>query len=298
MRCDQGTSGQRPGKTRGFTPPGLRALVVLAALLPAVGPNTARAETQTFGYLLAWGHLTLAEAEVSYRQSGSNYHLMGQGRTRGILELFFPWQGRARTEGLLSGRTRLPLVHQHEGIWKEKTRWTRVEWDGTAAPRTEARPPPDPEKVTPVPEASTVGTSDPFTALLSILDRLPATGRCDAEASVWDGRRRYNLSVSHLGEKTLVADRPWAYEGPAIGCALSYERIGGFWRERPDWRDPDEDAPGRRVVWVAEIAPERWVVVRAEMETRYGTVVGRLLPEGGLESERADAPATKAALFE
>ena len=30
--------------------------------------------------------LTLAEAEVSYRQSGSNYHLMGQGRTRGILE--------------------------------------------------------------------------------------------------------------------------------------------------------------------------------------------------------------------
>ncbi len=298
MRRDQVPSGQAPRKANGFRPPTPHALVVLAALLPVLGPSMARAETQTFGYLLAWGHLTLAEAEVSYRQSGASYHLMGQGRTRGILELFFPWQGRARTEGLLNGTARRSLVHQHEGVWKEKTRWTRVEWDGAAAPRTEAHPPPDPEKVTPVPEASTVGTSDPFTALLSVLDRLPATGRCEAEASVWDGRRRYDLSVSHLGEKTLVADRPWAYEGPAIGCALSYERIGGFWRERPDWRDPDEDAPGRRVVWVAEFAPEQWVVVRAEMETRYGTVVGRLLPEGGLESEDEDAPTTKAALSE
>jgi hypothetical protein len=270
----------------------------LAVLLVTLAAPPSRAETQTFGYLLAWGHLTLAEAEVSYQQSGSRYHLIGQGRTRGILELLFPWQGRARTEGLLSGETRLPLIHQHEGTWKEKSRWTRVEWDGTAAPRTEARPPPDPEEVTPVPEASTVGTSDPFTALLAVLDRLPATGRCEAEASVWDGRRRYDLTISHLGEKTLVADRPWAYAGPAIGCALGYERIGGFWRERPDWRDPEEDAPGRRVVWVAEIAPERWVVVRAELETSYGTVVGRLLPEGGLDSEDETGPTTKAALSE
>ena len=141
-------------------------------------------------------------------------------------------------------------------------------------------PPPDPEEVTPVPEASTVGTSDPFTALLAVLDRLPATGRCEAEASVWDGRRRYDLTISHLGEKTLVADRPWAYEGSAIGCALEFERIGGFWRERPSGRDPDENVSIRRVVWVAEIAPNRWALVRAEVETRYGTVVGRPLHDG------------------
>jgi hypothetical protein len=248
------------------------------------------------GYQVAWGHLTLVEAEISYGQSGSRYFLSGSGRTRGLFGLFFPWQGRADTEGLLQGEGRRPLAHRHEGTWKEKTRWTRVDWDGTAEPRTETRPPPDLEKVTPVPKASTVGTSDPFTVILTVLDQLAETGSCEAEAKVWDGRRRYDLSVTHMGEEKLIADRPWAFEGMAIGCAVDFERIGGFWRERTGWRDADENAPIRRMIWVAEIAPERWALVRAEIETPYGTVVGRLLPEGGLASDSETSPPTKAAV--
>lgn len=267
----------------------------LAGLL-GVGASTAsRAETLTLSYLVAWGHVTLAEAEVSYRQSGSRYHLVGSGRTRGLLDLLFSWRGRAETEGVVKAGGRQSLVHQHEGTSKKKTRWTRVAWNGAAPPETEARPPADPAKVTPVPAASTRGTSDPFTVLLSVLDRLAATGRCDAEAKVWDGRRRYDLSVTHLGVEDLAADRPWAYEGEAIRCALDYERIGGFWREAPGWRDPDDDAPIRRVIWAAEIAPDRWVLVRAEMETRYGTVVGRLLYGEDVETDPGTSPSAGAA---
>ena len=197
---------------------------------------------------------------------------------------------------MLQGDRRRPLIHRHEGTWKEKIRWARVDWDRKAEPRSEARPPPDLEKVTPVPEESTVGTSDPFTVLLSVLDQLAATGRCEAEAKVWDGRRRYDLSVTHLGQENLIADRPWAYEGTATKCALNYERIGGFWRETSSWRDLEANTPLRRVVWAAEIAPDRWALVRAEMETPYGTVVGRLVPEGGLKRDGESPPPAEAAL--
>ena len=269
--------------------------VGLSALLAALAPAPADAEELTFGYQLAWGNLTLADAEVSYRQSGSHYHLVSSGRTSGFLELFFSWHGRAETKGLLRADGRRPLLHRHEGVWEDKTRWTQVDWNGAAVPKTEAEPPPDLEVVTPVPDESVAGTSDPFTVLLSVLDRLAATGRCDAEAKIWDGRRRYDLSVTHLGEETLTADRPWAYEGDAVACALDFERIGGFWREAASWREPDETAPQRRVVWAAEAAPGRWVLVRAEMETRYGSVVARLLPEDGLESE-PEAPAPRGSI--
>ena len=250
--------------------------VALAGFLGALSPTAGRGENLSLSYVVAWGHVTLAEAEVSYRQSDARYHLVGNGQTLGVLDLLFSWQGRAETEGVLKAGVRQPLVHEHEGTWKRDTRWTRVAWDGAAAPRTDARPPIDPEKVTPVPTGSIVGTSDPLTALLSVLDRLATTGRCETEARIWDGRRRYDLSVTHLGAEILVADRPWAYQGPAIGCALEFERIGGFWRESSTRRD-DDDSPDRRVVWAAELAPDRWALVRAEVETRYGTVVGRLL---------------------
>ena len=257
----------------------------LAALLWCGDPAAARAETLTLGYLVGWGHVTLAEAEISFSQTDGRYRLSGTGRTRGLLELLFSWRGRAATEGERRREGRRPLVHEHEGTWNESTRWTRVDWNGAAPPRTEARPPPDPEQVTPVAAATIRGTRDPLTVILSLLDRLAATGRCEGEAKVWDGRRRYDISVSHLGEETLIADRPWAYAGNAVGCALDFERIGGFWRDRPGRRDGDESAALRRVIWAAEIAPGRWALVRAEVETRYGTVVGRLMVEDQDDSE-------------
>ncbi|MDX1576757.1 MAG: DUF3108 domain-containing protein [Kiloniellales bacterium] len=263
---------------------------VLATLIALPVAAAARAETVSLDYLVGWGHLTIAEAEVSFSQTESSYRLIGDGRTRGILDLFVSWTGRAETEGVLRTDGRRPLVHRNRGTWNENTRTTRVDWTGEAAPRTEAEPPPDLEKVTPVPEAATVGTSDPLTVVLSVLDRLAETGRCEAEAKIWDGRRRYDISVTHLGEERLVADRPWAYDGVATRCTLQFERIGGFWREQPRWRDPDEEgAPPSRTLWVAEIAPGRWTLVRAEVETSYGTVVGRLLAKGALESNAGPA---------
>lgn len=290
---DRGAAGSRSG-----TPGRPVVAAALAALCGLLAPAVVRAENLTLGYLVSWGHLTVAEAEVSYSQSESRYHLIGDGRTRGILDFFVSWTGRAETEGLLREDGRRPLVHRHQGTWNENTRRTQVDWDGVAAPRTEAEPPPDPEQVTPVPPASTRGTSDPFTVVLSVLDRLAASGRCEAEARIWDGRRRYDISVTHLGEETLAADRPWAYEGVATRCALDFERIGGFWREKPGLRDADEEAPYRRTIWAAEIAPGQWALVRAEVETRYGAVVGRLLSEGDLESTSDTSPPTETALVD
>ncbi len=258
----------------------LRRLVIrtgLAGLLGILGPAAIQAESLTLSYLVGWGHMTLVEAEISYSQSEIGYHLVSKGRTRGLLDLFFSWQGQAETEGLRLKEGRRPLVHEHEGTRKKKIRRTRVDWNGAAGPRTEAEPPSDLERVTPVPKSSIAGTSDPFTVILSLLDQLAATGRCEGEAKVWDGRRRYDLSVTHLGEEELIADRPWSYGGQAIGCALDIKRIGGFRREKPDWRSRDENAPTRRVVWAAEIESGHWALVRGEMETQYGTVVGRLL---------------------
>jgi len=224
------------------------------------------------------------------------YVLAGTGQSKGLFGLLFDWQGAARTEGIAAPGAQRPLSHRHEGVLNGDKRQTTVDWRGDGAPRARNEPPPDPDVVTPVPAASLRGTADPLTALLTVLDGVNRTGRCEAEAKIWDGRRRYDVSVTHLGEERLVADRPWAYEGLATRCALSFERIGGFWREQPRWRDAEKEGSAlSRTIWAAEIAPGRWALVRAEVETSYGTVVGRLLAEGSQESRRGMVSSTQAA---
>jgi len=266
-----------PGLLRRFV-----TCVGLAGLIAVSGAARVQSAPLTLQYLVGWGHMTLAEAEISYASAENLYFLKSAGRTLGLLEFFFPWQGQAETKGLLENGDRRPLRHTHEGTLDENTRWTQVDWDKAGRPRTEAVPRSDPQVVTEVPESSLAGTWDPFTAVLSLLDHLTRSGRCEGTARIWDGRRRYDIVVTHLGEEDLVADRPWSYDGPAVRCAMDFHRIGGFRRETPGGLTQDEDDAGQRTIWVAEIDPGQWVLVRAELETPYGTVVGRLRPGNNL----------------
>ena len=262
----------RPGHRRAA----LRASIPGALVLSLLLTLPASAETLSFEYQIEWGHITLGEASVSLTEEDGRYTLQGQGRTEGAFALLFDWRGRVRTEGIASNDERRSLWLSHEGVRNGKRLLTRVDWTEDGTPRTETDPPPDREEVTQVPARSTVGTSDPFTALMRVLDNLQKKGRCEGDARVWDGRRRYDLVVEHGGVEELVADRSWAYAGPTVKCRWSIDRIGGFWRQSSPWRVKDDE--GERWLWAAGIADGRFVPVRFEVETGFGTIVGRLRP--------------------
>ena len=260
------------------------ALAGTAALLAALLARAAAAETRDYAFQIAWGNVTLAEARVQMSRLGERYSVHGAGRTEGPLAFFIDWQGESRTEGLAAdGRVR-PLRHSHRGTWNDEARRTEIDWNVAGTPRVSNVPPPDEAEVTPVSEDSTLDTVDPFTVILMAVRALETKGRCELEAKVWDGRRRYDLTIEHAGRAILEADRPWAYAGPSIECRLSIQRIGGFRREAGRWKAKDDS--GERTLWVADLGRGRYAPVRAELETAFGTVVGRLRPEPA-------APATK-----
>ncbi len=265
----------------------IAGIVALSTLALAVGPP-ASATTTDLRYQVAWGHLTVAEADVSVKEALDRYLVSSAGQTTGAIGLLFDWRGSARTEGLLDTGERRPLLHRHLGNFNGERRETQVRWQEASRPRTEVSPPPDLEEVTPVAEETVVGTADPFTALLHVIDGLRRTGRCEGEAKVWDGRRRYDLKVNHGGTVALQADRPWSYAGPAVICLLDYTRIGGFRRERPSWSTEKEDS--RRAVFVAEITEGNWIPVRAEIETLLGRVTARLIADRPREQPEASPP--------
>ena len=86
----------------------------------------------------------------------------------------------------------------------------------------------------------TAATIDPASAMLTLMETLGNTGRCDATVKVFDGKRRYNLASRHAGEVELRATKYAPYVGPATECRVGFERLAGFREGRLGRRYPDE----------------------------------------------------------
>ena len=124
--------------------------------------SAAEAANLELSYQIAWGHISLGEAHLRLAESGRHYRLEGEGWTEGAIRLLFDWRGRAQTQGVRDAEGRRPLLHRHEGAWNGAHRVTQVRWGSPEAPfgppfelpRSDARPPPDLEEVTPIPPAT------------------------------------------------------------------------------------------------------------------------------------------------
>lgn len=253
------------------------ALFLFSAVSVAQTADLAADEQAELRYQVAWGNMTLAEAKVNYELREDRYEIEGSGESQGTLAFFFPWKGSARTVGLTTPDGYRVSRHDSEGSYDDKTRRTTVLWRSEEAPpELKLEPQPDLSEVTPVAQAETADTADPFTVLLSTLDKLEQGERCEAEARVWDGRRLYDLKIEHIGRAELMRDRPWTYSGSAIGCSLTYTPIGGFRRES-EWKDRQDEI--RRIIWVGRHANDKMVPVRIELTAPIGKFVGRLYTE-------------------
>ena len=92
----------------------------------------------------------------------------------------------------------------------------------------------------PLPADMTMATVDPPSAMVTLMETLGTTGRCDATVKVFDGKRRYNLISRHAREIELKPTRYAPFSGPAVECRVGIERIAGFRQGRFAKRYPDE----------------------------------------------------------
>ena len=61
---------------------------------------------------------------------------------------------------------------------------------------------------------------DPVSVLLETIQQLNENKVCSNEFLVFDGKRRYKVTVKHVDNENLPADRLWAYSGPAVHCQM------------------------------------------------------------------------------
>lgn len=228
-----------------------------------------------------FGGLHIGSARAVLERRGGAYRVSAEARARGLLEWFSQWRGRAESRGRLvdapgarAGVEPKPDLHRNRGEWRGDPRWSILTYDADGRVSAQDGSPPDPNELTPIPDGSTRDTIDPISAIVAMAEAMQDGGLCEATLQLFDGRRRFDLTVTDGGVRDFAPNDYSIFQGEARGCALEIERIGGFRIERSKYAETARD----RTVWVGRPIPGGPAVpVRLEVETAYGTAVVHLV---------------------
>ena len=213
------------------------------------------------------GPFYVMSAKAELRLAGADYRVATKAQSEGILSWFFEWRSEARSEGGRAGLELSPRRHAVDGRWNGEKRRIRLAYPGAGRIEFDVSPPPDGNERDPVPPELTVNTVDPLSATLKVLLGIARGGVCEGQFRVFDGRRRFDMTVLAGGRADLPRLHSSVFAGPAQRCEFRLKRIAGFWKNR--------DKPRRQVkqpvLWVA--SPMRNVPpvpVRFNAETDFG----------------------------
>jgi hypothetical protein len=255
----------------------------LAALMAFAAP--AVAEPLRAVYSVRGGGMQLMQVEAVFDiDASARYSLRAQWRTTGMARLFGSAQFNGGTEGRWVGTEPHPIRYSVEGTWRGEHRRTVLEYPA-GQPVLRARLPAEDLEREPVPEAMTRNTVDQLSAIARLVRLLAETGRCDGQASVYDGVRRVEMQARTAGRDRLF---PWttAWHGEATRCTFVGQQVAGFRRDDGGKaREPQEGT-----AWMAAPRPgDASIPVRLEIPSRLFGALTVYLMEAGPASAGSSA---------
>lgn len=229
-----------------------------------------------FVYVTEWGTTDVGVSSARWRIAENQFFMSGEFTTSGLAQLIADFAGYVsitseRHQEIWQGQQLVIASNWGSDTSLAETKWSE---DGHLA-TTLADPAPDLDKVYPIDVKMRAGVTDPFSVMMTMLNRLDAGKPCSGVFQIYDGRRRAELSFSDLGSKELAADRGFAFAGKTQVCGMVSRPLGGHRRNSRFTSDAPPD-PNKTKAYIARLGPGLMVPVRIEVDLFFGRVVSRL----------------------
>jgi hypothetical protein len=261
---------------------GALALILLMVALVAapMRANAAGGESAADGepvstveltYTLYMGGISLGKIDLSARIQGDGYRAVSTLETSGVVNAFWRAKIEASSRGTLIPTGVTPGVY--DAFSQSGSNPARREMT-----LTYGGPVPAVKSNRGIPEMSDdhkKATLDPVSAMVFLVtsSALQAQKPCSLQAPVYDGRRRYDVHMSHVRKQDVKMDNG-LYAGPVQVCRLRYTPVAG-----PRQRIYEGDKYPELDSWLTSAQsstdPERQFVVplRIFSQTQYGMFV-------------------------
>lgn len=249
----------------------------VAVLLATVLATGASAETRVKGkYSLSISGIKVGDLRFTGTIHAGRYELEGSGKIAGLPQFFTSFTGETASEGSITEDGITPKRHSIGYNTVKKDYETRIIFRERSVSGLDLEPPYKSKKSrVPVLEEHMTSVIDPLSAaVIPIPGDGPLLGPdvCDRTLSIFDGRERFDLSLTHKGLGQVSAREEGGYSGPVAICRVAYTPIAGHRRndryvERLASSDDIE-------IWFAPVEAERVLMFyRAAVPTPYGAAV-------------------------
>ncbi|MDE2184743.1 MAG: DUF3108 domain-containing protein [Alphaproteobacteria bacterium] len=175
------------------------------------------------------GGITIGKVDMDAKFIGDRYHVVSNLETSGVVNAFWQSQIQATSNGTLTDHLLQPSLYDsfYTGHSANHQEVSLTYEDGNPI-RLYANPPysttgyevkPDEKK----------GTFDPLSAVIYISSGVGADANnpCSVKAPVFDGRRRYNITLTKVKVDNVNMDNG-LYKGPAFVCSVEYKQVAGY----------------------------------------------------------------------
>ena len=245
--------------------------------IPAVqsANNTPDGSVYDFVYVTEWGATDVGVSVSRWRIAENQFFMTGEFNASGLVQLMADFSGHVNIKAIQDDESWQGQQLVIASNWGSQTSVTETSWshDGRIA-KTKTDPPPNLEEVHPIDADMLRDVTDPFSAMMAMLNRIDAGKSCSGVFQIYDGRRRAELSFSDLGIVELVPDRAFAFDGKAQLCGLVSLPLGGHRRKsRFTSGTPD---PSKTRAYIARLSTDLLVPVRIEVDLFFGQIVTRL----------------------
>jgi hypothetical protein len=245
--------------------PALFGLAVIAFAAAAGAEQPASLKLQYTGYLVDSPVLD-ARIEVARPPEGGPYRMSLSTGLIGALGDMVPFHFKASSLGRDEEVGLQPSSYRSETSIYDNRQSVALSYgpDGNV---TLTDDPPTEEGQEAVAQGGLAGTIDPLTAALAIVVKVSERGSCTGKFRIFDGARRYALSLSPGPEGVATPRLPVAPKAKAMACDAAVDLVSGF----PQYAINAGMYPTTARFWLARgIAGSAPVLLRLEAESGLG----------------------------
>jgi hypothetical protein len=243
-------------------------LLAIAATVPAQAEGKLEAR-----YAVSVAGIKIGKLDWTVNIDRDSYTSAASGKASGVMSALVSGEGAVATRGSIRDGRPVPESFTSSIVHDGDKSDTKMVLDGGDVKDVTAETEkPAPDRV-PLSAASRHGIVDPVTALL-----IPMAGAydvatkdaCQRTLPIFDGRRRYDLTLSFKRMDHVKAEK--GYAGPVAVCAVAYKPQAGH---RASSKLVKYLAGGRDIeLWLAPVPGARLVVpFRASVASMVGNLV-------------------------
>ena len=251
----------------------LTAKFLVALICVSLTANSAHAQGKVNAhYTISMTGVTIGEITWRIDIGATLYSMSASGKASGVLSVLMNGEGSVAAQGSIAADRLNPSSYKSTIADDDGTITLEMTFaDGIATEQITPQPPKHADRV-PITDDDRRGVADPLSAVLlptKLGGGALAATDCDRTLKIYDGRRRYNLALSHGRLDKVVVEH--GYSGPVLICEVVLQPIAGY---RADSLIVKYVAGRRNMeLWFAPIAGTSIMApVRVLMPTLIGTL--------------------------